>query len=732
MNRLPVSSFFAVGLLIVTTGIALFSTYFVSSPLGWLRAGAVVSVAICRDPGTQWIIVLWLVSYFIIISVLASRPYLESASADFADECRVLNRFIIDHEFWLNGFVVLALLRYASGYKGMGYSTQVPILLAGIVLGKMAAWFGQGNGESKEQEMEASQRFVRESPTRLQIISVILALLAVVALWQVSSFNVFQYHGIIRWGGVIGNPNLYGLLMGTGFVLAIGLVVWRWKMGHRELTIAMAKMENRRRGDICFVILSFVTAIICGIGLFKSYSRGAWVGLFCGLVYLGMTVAKAESGKRRAELSCGSPIAWLYDNRLILLSVVVSSAILLYWQFRFSEWTPMQRIVSMTNPDDFSWRNRVTAWEGAVCMMVDKPFLGFGWGQVESAYAKNYCPLDDSAPIQLNNDYFMLGISAGVPALICVLAYIALCFGVGRQHEKAESGKRKAKVELDWLKTTCRAGAIVLLVGFWFDGGLFNLSVGPIFWMLMELSRIESPAGNKVTSPVLKVDVQKPEIESQSWTSYVVPYWEKEIRLRRVGWALGTIALLQTTIYLSTPFFSVNKITVAIARKCLIPPKETADFDFLATNSIWRGKKLKALLEHADLVNYNRELVNWQFDDKIYRNFVLSPVITGNPDEQLNWRRLLWEEFYPRIRHETSPGDTAKIIVRYLREHIAIATLQNLPHDVPMIWLRQITDETGFDIVYVASLRSVGVAAQLNNRGQTEIYTDGGWQLAPR
>jgi hypothetical protein len=42
---------------------------------------------------------------------------------------------------------------------------------------------------------------------------------------------------------------------------------------------------------------------------------------------------------------------------------------------------------------------------------------------------------------------------------------------------------------LDWLKTVCRAGALVLAVGFWFDGGLFKLPTAATFWILLELGR---------------------------------------------------------------------------------------------------------------------------------------------------------------------------------------------------------------------------------------------------
>ena len=37
--------------------------------------------------------------------------------------------------------------------------------------------------------------------------------------------------------------------------------------------------------------------------------------------------------------------------------------------------------------------------------------------------------------------------------------------------------------------SVCRAGAVVLLVGFWFDGGLFKLAMAAPFWILLELGR---------------------------------------------------------------------------------------------------------------------------------------------------------------------------------------------------------------------------------------------------
>jgi hypothetical protein len=185
-----------------------------------------------------------------------------------------------------------------------------------------------------------------------------------------------------------------------------------------------------------------------------------------------------------------------------------------------------------------------------------------------------------------------------------------------------------------------------------------------------------------------------------------------------------------------------------MARRFLVQPKEHADFENLAAQSIWHGEKLKILLEHIELAGYNRELINWQLDDKVYRDFVLSPVIdpsTLNPvkgrvphgalcsqlSTTFNWRRPLWEEFYPRIRKEQSPEDAAKIVVRHLRERVTITALPDLSHNVPEIWLKQITDDAGFEIIYVAALRSVGVAARLDAHQRVEFWDGDKWRAAP-
>jgi hypothetical protein len=176
----------------------------------------------------------------------------------------------------------------------------------------------------------------------------------------------------------------------------------------------------------------------------------------------------------------------------------------------------------------------------------------------------------------------------------------------------------------------------------------------------------------------------------------------------------------------------VSDFTLGIARRHLVQAKEVNDLEFLAAQPVWGGKPLRTLLEHLELAHYNRELINWKLDDHTYREFVLSPQIDAAADGALDWRRPLWENFYPRIRREQDPTAAAEIVVRFLRERVTIARGAELPTSVAEVWQRQLTSERGFEAVYVAALRSVGIPSRLGAQGRAEFWTGAAWQPAPR
>lgn len=212
------------------------------------------------------------------------------------------------------------------------------------------------------------------------------------------------------------------------------------------------------------------------------------------------------------------------------------------------------------------------------------------------------------------------------------------------------------------------------------------------------------------------------------------PLWEKLLRCAAA--VLAILAIAQTAVHLGTPRLAVSDGTLGIARGWLIPEKWARDFDTIAYEPYWRGgHRLRTLLTHVELSNYCvYELINWQIDQEIYDRYVLSPIIVSDDafsSAELNWRRPLWEFFYPRIRKENYTEHAARIIVRNLRERVTIAE-GDFPLGVESIWRNQIANEEGFERVYVAALRSAGVPARLDQQGETELWTGLEWQSAPR
>ena len=67
-------------------------------------------------------------------------------------------------------------------------------------------------------------------------------------------------------------------------------------------------------------------------------------------------------------------------------------------------------------------------------------------------------------------------------ALVCFAMYVGLALRGKPREEGGTLNLEHRTSNLEHrtlaLPTVCRAGAVVLLVGFWFDGGLFRLATG--------------------------------------------------------------------------------------------------------------------------------------------------------------------------------------------------------------------------------------------------------------
>jgi O-antigen ligase len=267
-----------------------------------------------------------------------------------------------------------------------------------------------------------------------------LILMLATASWCHIDLVDAPYHGP-RWMGLWNNPNTYGMLMSAGLLLAVGLLVEK------------QDAEDRRQKWLSVIL--FIAAAMMIVGLFFSYCRGAWLGAIVGLLYL----AKAH-GK--------------FKWRFVLMGIFVVAAVVYFFWSSTPDTAPwyLKRM-------DFgraSAQHRVAAWKAGFEIMRDNP-LGVGWNKAVEIYERHYSPPQNGASAIITNDYLMLGTELGVPSLLCFIAYIYLKF------------KPKAA---DSLQVACRAGALVLLMAFWFDGGLFELPTAALFWILLELGTSDS------------------------------------------------------------------------------------------------------------------------------------------------------------------------------------------------------------------------------------------------
>jgi hypothetical protein len=373
--------------------------------------------------------------------------------------------------FGLNDFSLIGLWLVAIAACFIG-STMKPrtdglTFLAGVTLGRGTNFFLNGEYRVQNEKCGNTLAVVNRKSAIKNFLSGLVGLLAFSSWWHLDMTNNF-YHGP-RWMGLWDNPNTYGMLMSAGVVLAIGLLATNPKSQGQILASL---------GDTlcqCLKILLLIVALMMGVGLLFSYSRGSWTGTAFGLLYLAKAYGKFK---------------WRYLLPPIFLSVAV---VCFCWNTPRSAPWYFQRL-------DFSRgsvQHRLAAWKAGLEIIRDHP-LGTGWNKTVEIYEEYYSPPDDGAAAITTNDYIMLGTQLGISGLICFVTYAVLQLGIKRWPIRAGKWKLEGDTERIedcnsefGIKTACRAAAIAMLVEFWFDGGLFKLATASVFWILLELGAPE-------------------------------------------------------------------------------------------------------------------------------------------------------------------------------------------------------------------------------------------------
>ena len=361
-------------------------------------------------------------------------------------------------DFPLIGLVLIAIVTFFISYSASQPAIDCFMFLAGMTLGKGATFALKADGRWKIAGGESNSEIATRYSSLLTFLIVVVVLLAFSSCWHLEVARNF-YPGT-RWTGLWDNPNIYGMLMGAGGILATGLFAANLKF------------------EILIFKLGWVFGIVMGmmlIGLVMSYSRGALLATAVGLLYLAWCYGKST---------------WLFITPGVLGMVAV---IALFWHSTADSAPWYLKRLDLGRP---SAQHRVSAWRAGFQMMWDHPF-GVGWNKAVEVYQRDYSPPENGAAAITTNDYLMLGTQLGWPGLICFVTYVGLCFKKGPGRGATDTGTPGETTGepaggTPALRCACRAGVLSMMVAFWFDGGLFTLATGSVFWILLELGSVQN------------------------------------------------------------------------------------------------------------------------------------------------------------------------------------------------------------------------------------------------
>jgi vacuolar-type H+-ATPase subunit I/STV1 len=265
-----------------------------------------------------------------------------------------------------------------------------------------------------------------------------------------------SFHGIERFSGIWLNPNVCGLLAATSLIFCIAELLrlgLPWECGFV-------------RGFIWRIIV-LSNAVTSGVLLAATWSRGAWVATFVGIVFFVFH-------------SCwSSRIDWTNRLRKLLIvglfvAVLIAGAVV---ADRPGMLIKLQdRALSTVDWNDRSQGNRLLAWKTLIEITSQNPLVGVPFSLHETIHRcklKRYGIADPQA-IYTNCH---LRIAAGLGVFGFAIYFFILVMGVG-------SGVASRNL-LCYKSSMYCAIVILLVIGLWLSQGLFELAAGIHFWIML-------------------------------------------------------------------------------------------------------------------------------------------------------------------------------------------------------------------------------------------------------
>jgi len=230
----------------------------------------------------------------------------------------------------------------------------------------------------------------------------------------------YFFNGHPRWTLFWENPNHWAAFLSC-------LLPWVW------LGQCLCLKRNDQLPFKIVVFALYASELAFWFLLIKTYSRGGLIAAVFGMAFFfilhGKKVAQTllsvpflKAVKIGTDRSvCATFTGWKPVLRKIIIRVALIAVLCAAVGF-------VSRISPSYVAQDKSVLNRMDLWKGALAMMHDSPFHGWGTGQGGRAFANWYQPLDKTVrPMSFVNSYLDIGVEQGAH-ILCLVLIIGLLF----------------------------------------------------------------------------------------------------------------------------------------------------------------------------------------------------------------------------------------------------------------------------------------------------------------
>lgn len=229
-------------------------------------------------------------------------------------------------------------------------------------------------------------------------------------------FRIGPEHFVIlgrfmRASGSFEQPNPFGGFLGLALPVALSLAIWAW-----------AEFVQRSNGRWMYSLWALYytgAALVIGLGLLASWSRGAWLGAAAGVL-----VVLVLRSRRAALLSA---VGGLLLAGLTLLGVFSPASIPQPISARLADTTAYLDMTDVllqpVTDENFAVVERIAHWTAAQRMWERSPWFGVGAGNYAAVYPEVRLPRWEDPLGHAHNIYLNV---LGETGLIGLAAYLLL------------------------------------------------------------------------------------------------------------------------------------------------------------------------------------------------------------------------------------------------------------------------------------------------------------------